>query len=148
MDGSAPTPQKAGVSDYLAAERTLLAWIRTGLAMMAIRVCGGALRTLPPANPGHADFFLRTALRVVSVVRHSTDCRWSHRERLCGMAPYSIGPSIRSRRNITLSSFDPGCRSCFLSGIGRFGNGHLPRFDPQFRSSTIRQQQGDIHDAR
>jgi putative membrane protein len=26
--------QKAGLSDYLAAERTLLAWIRTGLAMM------------------------------------------------------------------------------------------------------------------
>jgi putative membrane protein len=26
--------QKAGLSDYLAAERTLLAWIRTGLALM------------------------------------------------------------------------------------------------------------------
>jgi putative membrane protein len=33
-----PTPagpeQKAGLSDYLAAERTLLAWVRTGLALM------------------------------------------------------------------------------------------------------------------
>jgi len=27
-------PQRASLSDYLAAERTLLAWIRTGLAMM------------------------------------------------------------------------------------------------------------------
>lgn len=32
---SAPTTnQKAGLADYLAAERTLLAWIRTGLALM------------------------------------------------------------------------------------------------------------------
>jgi putative membrane protein len=30
----ADTTQKAALSDYLAAERTLLAWIRTGLALM------------------------------------------------------------------------------------------------------------------
>ncbi len=34
MDRSAGAGQKAGLSDYLAAERTLLAWIRTGLALM------------------------------------------------------------------------------------------------------------------
>jgi uncharacterized protein (DUF302 family)/uncharacterized membrane protein YidH (DUF202 family) len=34
MDGPAKATQKAGLSDYLAAERTLLAWIRTGLALM------------------------------------------------------------------------------------------------------------------
>ena len=34
MDESAGVPQKAALSDYLAAERTLLAWIRTGLALM------------------------------------------------------------------------------------------------------------------
>jgi putative membrane protein len=33
MDVSEPT-RKAAVADYLAAERTLLAWIRTGLALM------------------------------------------------------------------------------------------------------------------
>lgn len=33
MNNPGDTP-KAGLSDYLAAERTLLAWIRTGLAMM------------------------------------------------------------------------------------------------------------------
>ncbi|HEY2467466.1 MAG TPA: DUF202 domain-containing protein [Terracidiphilus sp.] len=33
MNSPAATP-KASLSDYLAAERTLLAWIRTGLAMM------------------------------------------------------------------------------------------------------------------
>jgi uncharacterized protein (DUF302 family)/uncharacterized membrane protein YidH (DUF202 family) len=34
MDRPAGAGQKAGLSDYLAAERTLLAWIRTGLALM------------------------------------------------------------------------------------------------------------------
>ncbi len=34
MDASAGTGQRASLSDYLAAERTLLAWIRTGLALM------------------------------------------------------------------------------------------------------------------
>jgi uncharacterized protein (DUF302 family)/uncharacterized membrane protein YidH (DUF202 family) len=34
MDGPVKTGQKAALSDYLAAERTLLAWIRTGLALM------------------------------------------------------------------------------------------------------------------
>jgi putative membrane protein len=34
MDIPVEMPQSAGLNDYLAAERTLLAWIRTGLALM------------------------------------------------------------------------------------------------------------------
>src|SRR5260370_18397159 len=34
MDARTEPAQKAALSDYLAAERTLLAWIRTGLALM------------------------------------------------------------------------------------------------------------------
>ena len=34
MKNPTPTAQKAGLSDYLAAERTFLAWVRTGLALM------------------------------------------------------------------------------------------------------------------
>jgi putative membrane protein len=34
MEKPVLSPQKAGLSDYLAAERTFLAWIRTGLALM------------------------------------------------------------------------------------------------------------------
>jgi putative membrane protein len=34
MNEPAGTGQRASLSDYLAAERTLLAWIRTGLALM------------------------------------------------------------------------------------------------------------------
>jgi putative membrane protein len=34
MESASGNGQKAALSDYLAAERTLLAWIRTGLALM------------------------------------------------------------------------------------------------------------------
>jgi putative membrane protein len=34
MDSATGNGQRAALSDYLAAERTLLAWIRTGLALM------------------------------------------------------------------------------------------------------------------
>ncbi len=34
METPATSAQKTGLSDYLAAERTFLAWIRTGLALM------------------------------------------------------------------------------------------------------------------
>lgn len=34
MNSTQTSPPKASLSDYLAAERTLLAWIRTGLALM------------------------------------------------------------------------------------------------------------------
>lgn len=34
MDAPTEIRAKAALSDYLAAERTLLAWIRTGLALM------------------------------------------------------------------------------------------------------------------
>ena len=34
METPAPSPQKSALSDYLASERTFLAWIRTGLALM------------------------------------------------------------------------------------------------------------------
>jgi uncharacterized protein (DUF302 family)/uncharacterized membrane protein YidH (DUF202 family) len=36
MDGPTDMRQRAALSDYLAAERTLLAWIRTGLALMGL----------------------------------------------------------------------------------------------------------------
>ena len=78
MDGSAPTPQKAGVSDYLAAERTLLAWIRTGLAMMGFGFVVArfglflqqiqAMQTSSSEQPYGLSLWFGTALIVVGVI--------------------------------------------------------------------------------
>src|SRR5580704_18319321 len=98
--------QRAALSDYRAAERILLAWIRTGLALM-----------------GFGFVVARCGLRIIAGVRHRPDRSWSNRECLCRMAPPPIGPGIGSRPNGTLSSFDRGCGDCFLSSISRAGNG-------------------------
>ena len=78
MDGSAPTPQKAGVSDYLAAERTLLAWIRTGLAMMGFGFVVArfglflqqiqTMQTSSSEQPYGLSLWFGTALIVVGVI--------------------------------------------------------------------------------
>jgi hypothetical protein len=58
MDAATTTGQKAPLSDYLAAERTLLAWIRTGLAASS---AGSRIRqrgdiTFASNKPGNCDF--------------------------------------------------------------------------------------------
>ena len=71
-------PPKAALSDYLAAERTFLAWIRTGLALMGfgfvVARFGLFLRELPfaqhiPAQPSYGlSVWLGTALVGAGVV--------------------------------------------------------------------------------
>jgi putative membrane protein len=55
MDQPVNSGQKASLSDYLAAERTLLAWTRTGLAMMGfgfvVARFGLFLRTMQVVEP-------------------------------------------------------------------------------------------------
>jgi uncharacterized protein (DUF302 family)/uncharacterized membrane protein YidH (DUF202 family) len=68
---------KASVSDYLAAERTFLAWIRTGLAMMGfgfvVARFGLFLQALllnrpnPQIHPNGPSFWIGTALVVLGV---------------------------------------------------------------------------------
>jgi uncharacterized protein (DUF302 family)/uncharacterized membrane protein YidH (DUF202 family) len=80
MNSPANTGQKAALSDYLAAERTLLAWIRTGLALMAfgfvVARFGLFLQQLQimqraPAAPSYgSSLWLGTSLIAVGVIVH------------------------------------------------------------------------------
>jgi uncharacterized protein (DUF302 family)/uncharacterized membrane protein YidH (DUF202 family) len=77
MDRAAAPGPKAGLSDYLAAERTLLAWIRTGLALMGfgfvVARFGLFLQELQVAQHTHAahsfgfSLWFGTALIAVGV---------------------------------------------------------------------------------
>lgn len=77
----------SGPSDYLAAERTFLAWIRTGLALMGfgfvVARFGLFLQALqigqsgPQMRPYGPSFWFGTALIVVGVIVNLV-CAWSH----------------------------------------------------------------------
>jgi putative membrane protein len=81
------TDRSAGPSDYLAAERTFLAWIRTGLALMGfgfvVARFGLFLQALQigqstlPARPYGPSFWFGTVLIVLGVVVNLV-CAWSH----------------------------------------------------------------------
>ena len=74
------TDQKASASDYLAAERTFLAWIRTGLALMGLGFVvarfGLFLQTLAIAasDPAYRaygpSFWFGTGFIILGVVCH------------------------------------------------------------------------------
>jgi Domain of unknown function (DUF202) len=122
-----PQQKKASLSDYLAAERTLLAWIRTGQALMGFGFVVArfglflqqlhTLQSVPSEQSYGWSLWFGTALLAVG-----------NRERLCRMAPRLSGPGSGSRRNITLSSFHSRRRGCFLSGTRRIGDDYLSHF--------------------
>ena len=78
MDRQPEIRQRAALSDYLAAERTLLAWIRTGLALMGfgfvvarfglfLQELQVAQHILPPRSYGLSLWF-GTALIALGVI--------------------------------------------------------------------------------
>jgi putative membrane protein len=78
MNRPAGTGQKANLSDYLAAERTLLAWIRTGLALMGFGFVVArfglflerfqAIQRVPSVESYGLSLWFGTVLIVVGVV--------------------------------------------------------------------------------
>ena len=137
MDAPTEMRQKAGLSDYLAAERTLLAWIRTGLALMGFGFVVArfglflqqlqAIQHPSSAQPYGLSLWFGTALIA----------RWRDRECFCRMASRPIGPGNGSRGHGALSSFYAGSGDCFLPGIGRARHGDLSDFGPQFRGYEV-----------
>jgi uncharacterized protein (DUF302 family)/uncharacterized membrane protein YidH (DUF202 family) len=87
MNAPSEMKQKAGLSDYLAAERTLLAWIRTGLALMGFGFVVArfglflqqlqALQHASPAQPYGLSLWFGTALIAVGVVVNAF-AGWHH----------------------------------------------------------------------
>ncbi|HSZ15702.1 MAG TPA: DUF202 domain-containing protein [Terracidiphilus sp.] len=78
MEQRPSTAPKASLSDYLAAERTLLAWIRTGLALMGFGFVVArfglflqqlqAVRGLPVKQPYGLSLWFGTALIAIGVL--------------------------------------------------------------------------------
>jgi putative membrane protein len=78
MENPAPPRPKAALSDYLAAERTFLAWIRTGLALMGFGFVVARfglflsqvqqLRAVPQQHGYGFSLWFGTALIVVGVI--------------------------------------------------------------------------------
>ena len=87
MAASAETSKKAALSDYLAAERTLLAWIRTGLALMGFGFVVARfglflqrLLIMESASPGRSSglsLWFGTALIVAGIVVNAF-AGWHH----------------------------------------------------------------------
>ena len=78
MDVPAENAKKSSLSDYLAAERTLLAWIRTGLALMGFGFVVARfglflqqiqfLQRIPASESYGLSLWFGTALMAVGVV--------------------------------------------------------------------------------
>src|SRR5579864_54635 len=139
---------RGALSDYLAAERTLLAWIRTGLALMGfgfvVARFGLFLQQLQllQHSPSPPTYGLS---RPVIVVWDSADRGWSVRERLCGLAPHAPGPAVGAGRSVSVPAVDASCGHRILSRPGWSSHGHLSDYCPRFRAFSARKQQGDIY---
>jgi hypothetical protein len=110
---------------------------RPGLNGLRLRGC--ALRTFPAATPGYAARAGSAVVRTVVMVRNGADRSWRRCECFRRMAPPPISGGVGPRGYESFSSLPPGGGNCFLSGIGRAGNGDLSDFGSNFCWFVVRQ---------
>ena len=137
MDAPNQIRPTAGLSDYLAAERTLLAWIRTGLALMGFGFVVArfglflqqlrSMQRASAAQPYGLSLWFGTALIAGGVI--VTVCAGWHHLRLVR--------DLESQRNGTFSFFHAACRDCFLFGLGRADNGDLSCLGPKSHKFAV-----------
>src|SRR5580692_9138718 len=136
MEGPAEGRPQAALSDYLAAERTLLAWIRTGLALMGfgfvVARFGLFLQQLQAVQratvpPYGLSLWFGTALIAVGVFVNIF-AGWHH---------LRLVRDLDRGRTEHLSSFDRGRGGCFLSSLGRAGNDALSDFSKTFHGFAV-----------
>ena len=113
MSGENGTKQRASLGDYLAAERTLLAWIRTGLALMGfgfvVARFGIFLQEFQSlqhtaAQPSGPSLWFGTALIAVGVIVNIY-AGWHHVRLVRQLDRGETGKSGRSLQPVAIAFF-------------------------------------------
>src|SRR5580658_4320267 len=109
MDKPAEAAQKAGLSDYLAVERTVLAWIRTGLALMGFGFVVArfglflqqllVMQSASSEQPYGLSLWFGTGLIAVGVVV-TVSTGWNHSG---GLRQLDRGETLSFRRSASLA---------------------------------------------
>ena len=134
MDGQKEMKQAVDFRNYLAAERTLLAWIRTGLALMGfgfvVARFGLFLQQLqiaryaPSAQPDGLSLWFGTAL-IGAGVAVNLFSGWQH------LRLFRI---MKSGTSDASPCYDFGRSHIWVPSPRRAGNGDLSEFSPWFRA--------------
>ena len=143
MDGPAPAKRGVEMGDYLAAGRTLLAWIRTSIALMGfgfvVARFGLFLQRLQflehvPTAPSHGiSRWFGAALIVagiVTIVVATQSCL--------------PGPRIGPGHTGAISPMGPNRCHCLVCSVGWAGTGNLCR-NPGSRNISFGDKRGDRH---